>query len=83
MAVHVVTVIHRPQGVEEEAGGKREPGGVQGDHQEEGQEEEEVPGEEDRLGHQIGPILLFRRGKEEIKNVRYQIAKKKYKIILS
>ena len=40
MAVHVVTVIHRPQGVEEEAGGKREPGGVQGDHQEEGQEEE-------------------------------------------
>jgi hypothetical protein len=44
-----VTVIHRPQGVEEEAGGKREPGGVQGDHQEEGQEEEEVPGEEDRL----------------------------------
>jgi hypothetical protein len=26
MAVHVVTVIHRPQGVEEEAGGKREPG---------------------------------------------------------
>jgi hypothetical protein len=34
MAVHVVTVIHRPQGVEEEAGGKREPGGVQGDHQE-------------------------------------------------
>ena len=81
MAVHVVTVIHRPQGVEEEAGGKREPGGVQGDHQEEGQE---VPGEEDRLVHQIGPILLFRRGKEEIKNVRYQIAKKnKYKIILS
>ena len=64
--------------------GKREPGGVQGDHQEEGQEEEEVPGEEDRLVHQIGPILLFRRGKEEIKNVRYQIAKKnKYKIILS
>jgi hypothetical protein len=35
MAVHVVTVIHRPQGVEEEAGGEREPGGVQGDHQEE------------------------------------------------
>ena len=70
MAVHVVTMIHRPQGVEEEAGGKREPGGVQGDHQ----EEEEVPGEEDRLVHQIGPILLFRRGKEEIKNVRYQIA---------
>jgi hypothetical protein len=55
MAVHVVTVIHRPQWVEEEAGGKREPGGVQGDHQEEGQEEE------DRLVHQIGPILLFRR----------------------
>ena len=73
MAVHVVTVIHRPQGVEEEAGGKREPGGVQGDHQEEGQEEEE------RLVHQIGPILLFRRGKEEIKNVRYQIAKKNIK----
>ena len=73
MAVHVVTVIHRPKGVEEEAGGKREPGGVQGDHQEEGQEEE------DRLVHQIGPILLFRRGKEEIKNVRYQIAKKNIK----
>ena len=72
MAVHVVTVIHRPQGVEEEAGGKREPGGVQGDHQEEGQEEE------DRLVHQIGPILLFRRGKE-IQNVRYQIAKKNIK----
>ena len=80
MAVHVVTVIHRPQWVEEEAEGKRKPGGVQGDHQE---EEEEVPGEEDRLVHQIGPILLFRRGKEEIKNVRYQIAKKIYKIILS
>jgi hypothetical protein len=26
MAVHVVTVIHRPQGVEEEAGGKENQG---------------------------------------------------------
>ena len=79
MAAHVVTVIHTPQGVDEVAGVKREPGGVQGDHHEQGQEEEEVPGEEDRHGHQIGPILLFRRGKEEIKNVRYQIAKKNIK----